>query len=650
MSADRPNAADILPPTGGTTPTPPTAGGPKIISLGNGYSIVYPDPSAPYDYQIVADKALPAAGAVGESLSPNTVYSNQQQNTRSAADLAEQARQFNENFGMAKARGDQQQQLAQGEALGVYNGQNTVSRDRLNLDALTQQQNYYKYLSDVASNPRNFVQTFFQSRGQTAPLGSSQYGNGGLMRSYGAPSPAGTPTTPMNQVPQQSYAPQQAAQPQMQTGSPYNPAADPNRGTRFEGLSGFNTDGTLRLAPNDPDAAKLMAAHPGQYRVGFASGGVIPEPVVGVGLHSGQTYRFGENGPEGVVPAQYLPHFLQQRHGQAGGFANGGIIGVDSGGGDPYATDPYATQTTPDPLAPPPYTPNQPYSTAPWSAPAQTPNDPSNPYSQAYNPHDVQTTQSYGPQVPTGYGPVMTPSVDYSAAGAAMAAAANAANPNVNKLAIPQVVPQTPQSGATTAPTVQPTPPVDPYAALKTQLGTAGTAPIVEPLEPPIPPPMQMIRQPVQLPQGGGTPGTQSNLTAGAPLPREVSAPGTFGNISGNMPSFLPGEDQQGSVLQALLANNALPPFLSRLFAQSRGIQSQGTNQPQNFNLPPDLPLVSKLAWLQMQPSEQQALLSYASANGVTPEDYLAAIEAASPQGSSAQTPNFGNAFSYARQ
>jgi len=45
-----------------------------------------------------------------------------------------------------------------------------------------------------------------------------------------------------------------------------------------------------------------MAANPGRYRIGFAQGGVIPEPVVGIGQDSGQTYEFGEEGPEAVVP------------------------------------------------------------------------------------------------------------------------------------------------------------------------------------------------------------------------------------------------------------------------------------------------------------------------------------------------------------
>lgn len=35
---------------------------------------------------------------------------------------------------------------------------------------------------------------------------------------------------------------------------------------------------------------------------GYASGGIIPEPVAGIGLRSGSPYSFGENGPETVTP------------------------------------------------------------------------------------------------------------------------------------------------------------------------------------------------------------------------------------------------------------------------------------------------------------------------------------------------------------
>ncbi len=102
---------------------------------------------------------------------------------------------------------------------------------------------------------------------------------------------------------------------------------------------------------------------------------------------------------------------------------------------------------------------------------------------------------------------------------------------------------------------------------------------------------------------------------------------------------------------EELSAQGLVPPFLSRLFAQSRGIQAQGTNTPFAFKLPPEVPLVSKLAYLQMTPDEQQALLSYVSSYGVTPDEYLNQIDRISPQGETAPFgPQLGSRFQFNRQ
>lgn len=46
----------------------------------------------------------------------------------------------------------------------------------------------------------------------------------------------------------------------------------------------------------------LMEAHRNHVHIAMAGGGVIGEPVAGVGLNSGKSYSFGENGPETVTP------------------------------------------------------------------------------------------------------------------------------------------------------------------------------------------------------------------------------------------------------------------------------------------------------------------------------------------------------------
>jgi hypothetical protein len=56
------------------------------------------------------------------------------------------------------------------------------------------------------------------------------------------------------------------------------------------------------LAPLVPGSDVRPSVVQSLYAAGYANGGVIPEPVVGMGLHSGTPYTFAENGPETVVP------------------------------------------------------------------------------------------------------------------------------------------------------------------------------------------------------------------------------------------------------------------------------------------------------------------------------------------------------------
>lgn len=67
--------------------------------------------------------------------------------------------------------------------------------------------------------------------------------------------------------------------------------------------------------PGVPMLANRVASANASYAAGFASGGVIREPIIGFGA-SGRTYTFGENGAEYVTPA-----------GPGGGPAGGAMIG-----------------------------------------------------------------------------------------------------------------------------------------------------------------------------------------------------------------------------------------------------------------------------------------------------------------------------------
>lgn len=100
----------------------------------------------------------------------------------------------------------------------------------------------------------------------------------------------------------------------------------------------------------------------------------------------------------------------------------------------------------------------------------------------------------------------------------------------------------------------------------------------------------------------------------------------TYQNAAG-----IPGQNP----LQDMLARGKLQPFLQRIFDQYRGNAANGTNVPQQTNLPRSVPLLSKMAYAQLSPSELQAFQSYLSAYGVDPKDYEAMVENASPHGGS---------------
>jgi len=113
------------------------------------------------------------------------------------AEFGENQRQFNENFGYEKAKFNVRQQFE--EAIQKWN-EAKDARDfgaaehwKGRADELSRMQfgedqrqyntstglDYYKHLGEMASNPRNFMQNFFINRGQEAPPGSEQFANTG---------------------------------------------------------------------------------------------------------------------------------------------------------------------------------------------------------------------------------------------------------------------------------------------------------------------------------------------------------------------------------------------------------------------------------------------------------------------------------------
>jgi tape measure domain-containing protein len=51
----------------------------------------------------------------------------------------------------------------------------------------------------------------------------------------------------------------------------------------------------------------IMALAAGKPYIGYANGGIISEPIAGIGLRTGTRYAFGERGPEMISPLGYMP-------------------------------------------------------------------------------------------------------------------------------------------------------------------------------------------------------------------------------------------------------------------------------------------------------------------------------------------------------
>jgi hypothetical protein len=100
------------------------------------------------------------------------------------------------------------------------------------------------------------------------------------------------------------------------TGVPTSAAQNPNPGQPFYpfGLTRSPEEEAAFVAKRDREADIMEARGRGRE---YARGGVIPEPVVGMGIMSGQMYTFGENAMRGdrevVVPEHKVPKDMFER-------------------------------------------------------------------------------------------------------------------------------------------------------------------------------------------------------------------------------------------------------------------------------------------------------------------------------------------------
>src|SRR6185503_7473085 len=310
---------------------------PKIISIGGGYSVIYlNEQDEMMGGKIVADKEISGGGG-GGAATQGQLMANQMDQQK----LAQDSELFFQNMGYEKAKFNIQQQAQQAEAaLAQANNTrdyaaaqhwNQVAQDlkqqQFQLDQQAQQFSQYKSLADLASNPRNFVQTFFMNRGQTPPPDVAKYGNTNMNASQIMPfqqfqqrmtgaaggGVAAAPSAPTYSNPVVSQTGAQYPQ-----GTQLSANGSGVYGDSYSGLSGFDrATGKPRLSPNDPDAAGLMAKNPGMYVMTspeeamkylpqkqpamYAKGGRLHMmgPHAVINLMTGKTVAIaGEQGPE----------------------------------------------------------------------------------------------------------------------------------------------------------------------------------------------------------------------------------------------------------------------------------------------------------------------------------------------------------------
>jgi hypothetical protein len=558
---------------------------------------------------------------------------------RAAMDAARQAADEAQNAGLLAlqqgnaAEAKRQFDIAQSETVRWHDLQAQDMQQTQQLAAAKYGTDVYNKLTELASNPRNFMEQFFRLRGQPAPATAGNYGNspyGGLgiqpleqflpkflqqvglgARPTMSAAPAGVtgagavgamPTGAIRTGPdmaiinEQIAAAQAAGQPLTmgqkmyqsqaagQTAAPVAAAAIPVASPNMAETALINGVPTWEGGAYAGQPVASTPANAGDLtpylkpRRQFAKGGELrmTAPHAILNLITGEVAAIaGEEpgrGPQGFVP-------------ETATFDGEAIINPfeENISGPPSYDVPMlpASPTEPGMYAPPyvPYVPPAPTYNAPTPPPLPPPvSMPAAPVAPIYTPEFIAATNAPPPGMHWEGG----------------------------RLVQNQIVQQ---------PAPAPAP-----AQVTPIIRTPAPMPTYAPPPAPIPPPVAPAPPPVP-----------------APAPVKFTDPATLMRTPsglGRNPQFLPEELAAIDPIAAeMMRSGTFPPFLQRIFAQQGGLAGLGTNVPQQTNLPPGVPLISKLAYLQMIPSERAAFESYISAHGLTIEDYLNLVEAASPQG-----------------
>lgn len=332
----------------GTTPAAAPKAAPRITNVtnlgGGNYQYEYADGT----YEIV--DSTPSSGGGGATAGQAL------QSQAAAASLAEQQRQFDLTQGERKARGDQEMRLAQdrfGEDKRQFDASQQLNRGNTLLGLGSRPDTLIKYLYALQGQqtPQGLMNTTANLPGYQNVIGRTNYGTapGAAPALGGQGNPAnpyagtntnfgGSPTTadtaiingvkvwaggpysgkpvastpanagdltPYLQNPGLAPAPVQVQQP------PPSMMPVASGGTNITSTA---PTGAPVSQQSEQDALIASGRTPKFYSNGvaiFKDGGPIPEPVIGVGMKSGKTYKFGEEGPEFVISHDKLPEFMK---------------------------------------------------------------------------------------------------------------------------------------------------------------------------------------------------------------------------------------------------------------------------------------------------------------------------------------------------
>lgn len=666
----------LTPGVGGTAGTdqnmPDTStNGSKVTSLGNGYSLVtwttpeydpvsqgmvdkthsqiVPDKDAA---QIGASASVQAAGISAAGANQRAAVQAEIDRAKNAADAAHNAallalsqgnsEEARKQFAITSSETERYHSLD----AGIRQQEQDLAKNKFGFDV-------YNKLADLASNPRNYMEQFFRFRGSPVPSQAGQYGNGGqqgivpfeqflpnfLQSAFGASSPAGA-AGPSSLAAPASSNPRAGGMfgARSATGAPAGPlvGSQANPNPMPTPVQAGPPITQLKAGASAPTPISQFVSPTGQGAPGQQFQGVQQTPIA-FNAHADAPIV---GAPGGLDQPVQLPKL----------YADGGtlrmtephaIVNLLSGkvaaiAGEQRGSGPHG------------FVPE----TASFDGKAIIRDENDIPATQSPHPGDPIAPQEPTPPVPPGgasLDPGVNPSApDFGALAGGVTSAGSALAPFLGTVPV-----ETPHDFAV----APPPPPVT---------TTATTLPFEKEM-PPLPPPLVPPQPPVVPPTPPGVPPTTSSVDrpeVGGAMPPTVTPPSPFApptpapnptpsfaapslsflqqlqNLSqtpsglGKNPTFLPENAAQANpIVASLMQNNAFPPFLQRIFAQQQGLAGLGTNVPQQTNLPPGVPLASRLAISQMSPSELAAFQSFISANGVDWTDYLNMVDAASPQG-----------------